>query len=158
MNIAPVNQCNRALLPTTRLGWDDINFEDECIAVSRMRSKTSRPRVIPFEPNFKAWLDTIPRGSAGPVYNQKNHRNQFDRLLSAARIEKSDWIQDGLRHTYGSARWLLDKDMHRLARHMGNSERVCIDHHLSTSMTKATTQALFAIMQPRSLEAPSANP
>jgi integrase len=131
-----------------RLRWEDINFEDECVVISKMRSKTSRPRVIPFEPNFKSWLNTIPRGSIGGVYNQKNHRNQFDRLLVAAGMKKSDWIQDGLRHTYGSARWLIDKDMYRLARHMGNSERVCIDHYLSTSMTKATAQALFAITPP----------
>jgi hypothetical protein len=73
-------------------------------------------------------------------------------------MKKNDWIQDGLRHTYGSARWLIDRDMYQLARHMGNSERVCVDHYLSTSMTKATAQALFAIMPPRSLEAPSTNP
>jgi integrase len=141
-----------------RLRWEDINFEDECIVISKMRSKTSRPRVIPFEPSFKAWLCTIACGSAGPVYNQKNHRNQFDRLLAAAGMKKSDWIQDGLRHTYGSARWLIDKDMYQLARHMGNSERVCVDHYLSTSMTKATAQALFAIMPLQSLEGPSTKP
>jgi integrase/recombinase XerD len=131
-----------------RLRWEDINAEDECIVISKMRSKTSRPRIIPFEANFKAWLNTIPRGMSGGVYNQKNHRNQFNRLLSAAGMRKSDWIQDGLRHTYGSARWLLDKDMYQLARQMGNSERVCVDHYLSTSMTKLTAQELFAIMPP----------
>ncbi|MEI6872159.1 MAG: tyrosine-type recombinase/integrase, partial [Verrucomicrobiota bacterium] len=131
-----------------RLRWEDINFEDDCIVISKMRSKTSRPRSIPFEPNFKKWLNTIPRENIGPVYNQKNHRNQFNRLMDAAGLEKSDWIQDGLRHTYGSARWLLDKDMYRLARQMGNSERVCIDHYLSTSMTKAAAQAIFAIQPP----------
>ena len=40
----------------------------------------------------------------------------------------------------------------------GDSERVCVDHYLSTSMTKATAEALFAIMPPQSLEAPSTDP
>ena len=124
-----------------RLLWEDISFEDSCIVISKMRTKTKRPRSIPFNPSFKAWLDTIPQKNTGPVYNQKNHRNQFDRLLGAARVTRAEWIQDGLRHTYGSARWLLDKDLEKLARHMGNSARVCVNHYLSTAMSKDTARA-----------------
>lgn len=58
------------------------------------------------------------------------------------------WIQDGLRHTYGSARWLLDKDLAKLAKDMGNSPDVCSEYYLSTDMSKEMARAIFAIMPP----------
>jgi len=131
-----------------RLLWEDICFEDECINISKKRTKTKRPRSIPFDSTFKAWLATIPRGTSGPVYNQKNHRNQLYQLRDAAQMSRDAWIQDGLRHTYGSARWLLDKDLDKLARHMGNSPNICVGYYLSTAMSKETARAIFAIMPP----------
>jgi len=69
-----------------RLRWEDINFEDECIVISKMRSKTSRPRVIPFEPNFKAWLNTITRGSTGPLGPLRSTSSEFRFVQGCATI------------------------------------------------------------------------
>lgn len=132
-----------------RLLWEDICFEDECISIHKKPTKIKRkPRIVPFTPALKAWLTTIPRCLSGPVYNQANHRNQLEALQEAAGMLGDAWIQDGLRHTYGSARWLLDKDLAKLAKDMGNSPDVCSEYYLSTDMSKEMARAIFAIMPP----------
>jgi len=130
-----------------RIKWDMLRTEEGKIALPASVTKTGVPRKFPMEPNLKAWLQTCNPGE-GLVYNAKNHREQFARMLAAAHFPRKNWKQDGLRHTYGSAMFVLCDNLPMVAHHMGNKEEVCKKHYLATEMSETTARAIFAILPP----------
>jgi integrase len=129
-----------------RVEWEMILLDKNKIVIPKTKSKTSLPRTIPLEPNLKAWLMTCDPKPAGRVYPMQKHGDRFKRFREAACIHR--WKPDALRHTYGSAMFVLNDNLTQVANNLGNTVKITADHYLCTTMTEETAQALFSIMPP----------
>jgi integrase len=121
------------------LRWEDFDWDDREIAVRTETSKTGIPRRCPITDNLYAllqpWRDRGTRGPVAPI--GKRYDREFGnggRLVLAINAklkgdltgpcEKIEWFNDALRHSYGSYRMAIIKNMHTLAYEMGNSVAV----------------------------------
>lgn len=116
-----------------KLNFKDINYDGKQIYVRKSTSKIKDDRYVPIEPVLLKWLGTF-KNHEGLVIPQ-NFRKRFDAVKKKAgfKIKSTDegkqWIQDGLRHTYGSMWLAKNKKLAELAEHMGNSEYVIRKHY-----------------------------
>lgn len=123
-----------------KLNFNDINFAGKQIYVRKETSKIKDDRFVPIEPVLLKWLGSF-KNYQGLVIPQ-NFRKRFDAIKSKAGFklrsedEGKDWIQDGLRHTYGSM-WLAKHEKRaKLAEHMGNSEYILRKHYRKVVSTQ----------------------
>lgn len=116
-----------------KLDFKDINLSGKQIYVRKSTSKIKDDRYVPIEPVLLKWLSSF--GNHQGLVIPQNFRRRFDKVrkLSGYRVrskkEGKDWIQDGLRHTYGSMWLAKNKKLSELAEHMGNSEYVIRKHY-----------------------------
>jgi integrase len=121
------------------LRWEDFDWDDREISVRPETCKTGIPRRCPIVDNLydllQPWRD---RGARGPVApTGKRYDREFGndgRLVKAINAkltgdltgpcDKVEWFNDALRHSYGSYRMPIIKNMHQLAYEMGNSVQV----------------------------------
>ena len=129
-----------------RVTWEMIRFDKNKIALPASITKTKLPRTIPLAPNLKAWLLTCNPQPEGSVHPTQKHTEPFGRFKKAASINK--WKPDALRHTYGSAMFVLTDNLTEVANNLGNDVKITAKHYLCTTVTENTARALFAILPP----------
>jgi integrase len=108
------------------------------IEVKARHSKTRRYRLVPIQPNLKAWLTKFPGNSSAIGYSRRKFRNAY----KAAGIE--EWKLDILRHSYGTYRLPILKSADALALEMGNSSQV-IFRHYRRPMSEKDAREYFAL-------------
>jgi site-specific recombinase XerD len=62
-----------------RLSWDEVNVARGFIEIKTAKSKTSRRRLIPMQPNLVAWLSLF-KGKTGPLWQGDIHEKLFDQF------------------------------------------------------------------------------
>ena len=107
-------------------------------------TKTGRPRQVPLCKAAQAWL-TPYRHLTGNVLPER-YREKLVRRLR--KISGLTWIQDGLRHSYGSYRRAQTKDIAQLSEEMGNTVQVCMDHYANPHVDSKDAEAFFNLMPP----------
>jgi integrase len=142
-----------------RLNWkaikldetDDAGAGKAVIAISRMVAKKVRvSRLAPIAPNLAELL--LPyRGRVGPLYPHKSWRTIEDQLQDEIeRLEKLtglEWKNNVLRHSFGSHRLAIVKNIAQVAYEMGNSpQKVRENYNDPKSETEAKTY--FSIAKP----------
>jgi integrase len=120
------------------LDWSDIHLDTLEIEVKARHSKTRRYRLVPIQPNLKAWLTKFPGNSSAIGYSRRKFRDAY----KSAGID--EWQLDILRHSYGTYRLPILKSADALALEMGNSSQV-IFRHYRRPMTEKDARAYFAL-------------
>ncbi len=108
-----------------KLDWSEIDLESGHVEVTAAKSKTAKRRLIPISENLAAWIQPIAK-VRGPVA-PKQLRKRFDVVKSRAGFQQ--WVQNGMRHSYGSYRLAQCHDAARVSLEMGNSPQMVFAHY-----------------------------
>ena len=105
-----------------RLDWSDIRTEDGVIRLSRKITKTSRERLVPIQPNLRAWLAPY-RSLRGNLVDSLNISRAMlrEKLRGAATAAGLNWIANGLRHSFASYYLALTEDPGKTSLACGHS-------------------------------------
>ena len=123
------------------LDWSDIHLDSSQIEVRARHSKTRRHRLVPIQPNLKAWLETYRKDAGVVAFSRRKFRDAYRNAGFA------EWPLDVLRHSYGTYRLPILKSAESLALEMGNSPDV-IFRHYRRAMDEKTAAEYFKI-EPR---------
>jgi integrase len=104
----------------------------------KMRGRANR--VVELSPGGAAWLAAQPAGIHPPTTGE---RRQICRLAGGV-----EWIQDGARHTWISAKCEMEQNDGRVARMAGTSEGI-IHAHYHALMSRAAARAVERLGLPR---------
>ena len=161
-----------------RLDWDKINLKSRTITVTGKNAKTKKKRAVPISDNLAAWLETVPEGErAGGIYYYRRALRRVLGQEQAAKAEKRAeleaqaaregrklsgptpdetpapevlrWGQDIMRHTFGSYRQAVIKNINQLCEEMGNTPHIARTHYLDPP--DAETAAEFWAITPASV-------
>lgn len=142
-----------------RLDWDKINLKSQTITVTGKNAKNKKKRAVPISDNLAAWLETVPEGErAGGIYYYRRALRRVLGQEQAAKAEKRAeleaqaaregrklsgptpdetpapevlrWGQDIMRHTFGSYRQAVIKNINQLCEEMGNTPHIARTHYL----------------------------
>jgi integrase len=116
-----------------RVQWDDYNFQTNELYVKK--GKTNARHII-LEPVASEWLKlhrkNFPKKKAPfvKIPNLSNRERDIREKIKA--LIKERWIQDGLRHGFGTFYKNRIKDIGRVADYMGNSADMVKRHYART--------------------------
>ena len=142
-----------------RLDWDKINLKSRTITVTGKNAKTKKKRAVPISDNLAAWLETVPEAErAGEIYYYRRAlrrvlgQEQATKAEKRAKLEAQAaregrklsgptpdetpapevlrWGQDIMRHTFGSYRQAVIKNINQLCEEMGNTPHIARTHYL----------------------------
>lgn len=108
-----------------RLEWRDVRLEQGFIEVKAKNSKTASRRLVPIQPNLSAWLTPYSE-QTGPVCRMQKIQRKSSELAAKLKLK---WPNNGLRHSYGSYRLAILKNVAELALEMGNSPGMIFRHY-----------------------------
>lgn len=123
-----------------RLTWPKVNLKTGYITIDTTVAKTNSRRIVPIQPNLKAWLAPLVQ-KQGKVCVYGNVTNELMKLARAAGVE---WKQNALRHSYASYRLAIVQDAPKVALEMGNSPKM-IQQHYRQLVTPEDGATWFAI-------------
>ena len=149
------------LCPVTRRGvgkdplrWEDIKLDWETphIEIRPETSKTGDRRLIPISPALLAWLKPLHKGEGritpakAPSKRHHNIPSITDELAQAAGVK--EWKANANRHSFGSYRTALTKNLGEVALEMGNSPATIKQHYLEAVQT-CEAKEFFALTPER---------
>jgi len=114
------------------LTWDYVRYESDIIEVPANVSKNKKRKLIPITPTLKAWLKYLGNPKSGTIIS-KSKINQAPKELSQY-IDK--WKDNALRHSYGSYRVAILKDLAAVSLEMDNSPSIIKKHYLEAQEEK----------------------
>jgi len=124
-----------------RLRWDHITNDYIRVPPGQYRVKSTR--LVPIQPNLKAWLATC-RKTEDLVLTFKNPNNQLVPLFEKAGVELRHNV---LRHSFGSYRVAITQNVAQTALEMGNSPPMIRKHYVEV-VPKEEGEAWFSILPP----------
>lgn len=133
----------------TRLQWEAIHLEDECIIISGDVAKTRSHRIVPIEANLADWLGTVPKSERTGSVTPPNWAKKYQIVRKASGIGKRQ--QDILRHTFASAHLAAYNDFNELQAAMGHGTTEMILKHYKALMHKKDAVKFWSI-RPNSTE------
>ena len=110
-----------------QLHWEDVLWDQGYIEIKARKAKTKARRLVPIQPNLRAWLEPY-RESSGAICNFHSLSERYEKLSIKAGI---GWRQNALRHSYGSYRLAQIQDAAKVALEMGNSPQMLFKHYRS---------------------------
>lgn len=124
---------------------EELDWNDNCIRIPAEVSKTGFPRITPLLPAARAWLEWagVHPGSTGPVC-ESNLAEYGETLRLGKDVFKTGWPQDALRHSYGSYRNAIIRNLPQVAEEMGTSESM-LKKHYHNPRSKEEGEAWFAL-------------
>lgn len=145
------------------LRWEDFDWEAREISVRAETAKTDTPRPVPILDNLYAWLapwrDSKAKGPVCPGKDDQlprpdNERRRFLREAKQALHRPGElalvdlrYPSNGYRHSYGSYRMAILRNMQELSYEMGNSVEM-IKRNYNNPRTQAEAKAWFSIYPP----------
>jgi integrase len=137
-----------------KLDWSDVNLTDRVIEIRPSVSKNGRRRFVDISENAASWLEAY-RQLAGVLTGRTV---PFDKSLLTARrrvvqgkTKVSEWIQQGMRHSFCSY-WLAKyKDVNKLVLQSGHTDAHTMWEHYHRGVTEAEAAKFWAIMPPADL-------
>ncbi|MBK1884171.1 hypothetical protein JIN85_17255 [Luteolibacter pohnpeiensis] len=146
------------IAPTRRKGFsksgkrgllrEEIDFRFKVIHLPAEVSKVATPRKVPLCDAALAWLEWagVEEGQTGPVCMRNPSEEEETKRLGKV-VFKTGWPQDVLRHSYGSFRNSLIRNLPQVAEEMGTSETM-LRRHYHNPRTKEEGEAWFE-MRPK---------
>lgn len=131
---------------------EEIDWEDNCIRVSDVVSKTGIPRVIPLLPTARVWLEWagVHAGQTGPVCEENLAEIGETKRLGEV-VFKTGWPKDALRHSYGSYRNAIVRSLSQVAEEMGTSVAM-LKKHYHNPRSRSEGEAWFALRPPENTQ------
>jgi len=112
------------------LRCEEIDWQFNVIRLPAEVSKINTPRHVPLLPAARAWLEWagIRPGMVGAVCGV-NPTEAGETLRLGKVVFKTGWPQDALRHSYGSFRNAMLRNLPQVAEEMGTSETMLRRHY-----------------------------
>ncbi len=124
-----------------RLTWEQIHWDEGHIVIAGRGAKTRTRRLVPILDALREWIpNPPPSGSVWPLAEKSFHRARTE----TKRCSGVEWLQDGLRHTWISARVAITSNAAQVALDAGNSPEIIFKHYRALK-TKAEAEAWFDI-------------
>ena len=127
-----------------RLEWSDVNLAEGHIVVDRQKDKTGRRRIVPIQPNLKAWLKPHVK-ETGYVCPHYSHDStlliEFSKAFKIAGIPS---VHNGFRHSYASHRLAIAKSTEEVGLEMNTSPRKLFQNYREL-VTEKTAVAYFDV-------------
>ncbi|ODU24412.1 MAG: hypothetical protein ABS95_01890 [Verrucomicrobia bacterium SCN 57-15] len=124
-----------------RIDWSDVHLAEGHIEIKAAKAKTRVRRLVPVQPNLRAWLSPYAR-PAGPVQPFVNLGNQFLKLATRANVS---WKRNGLRHSFISYRVAQTQNVAMVALEAGNSPAIISRNYLK-HVSRADAERWFGIV------------
>ena len=127
------------------LRWEDFRWSENQIVLRAETSKTDRTRYVPLSKNIKKWLAPFKKES-GPVIPLKS--GTFYGAIGRLRDDTGTTGREknnALRHSYGSYRNAIIRNIGQLAEEMGNSPGIARKNY-ERPQPKAVADEWFGIM------------
>ena len=141
-----------------RLNWEDVDFEQGLIEIGAGKAKTAQRRHVPIQPNLAKWLEPY-RNERGLILKLPKTQLAVRRVVepdlddATGKPEKGvKWKPNALRHSYGSYRLPILKNLNELALEMGNSPSMIMRHYREL-VKPAEALKFWAIEPPASAKA-----
>jgi integrase len=134
--------CGIRSAEVVRLEWADVLWDQGYIELKARKAKTKARRLVPIQPNLRAWLEPY-RGSIGLIF--EGNQNYSYRMLAKASGVK--WKKNALRHSYASYRLAQIQDAAKVALEMGNSPQILFKHYREL-VTPDMAERWFGIFPP----------
>ena len=136
------------------LRWEDIKLDWDTphIEVRPETSKTGDRRLIPISPTLLAWLKPLHKGEGritpakAPSKRHHNIPSITEELAQAAGVK--EWKANANRHSFGSYRTALTKNLGEVALEMGNSPATIKQHYLE-AVQVCEAEEFFALTPKR---------
>jgi integrase len=110
-----------------RVEWADLNFEGKEVFVKPLGKTGSRRFVLRNTETLWVWLKHVKAKFPNePLNPAKNHEN----LQKKLRLDFGGWIQDGLRHSFGTYYHNLIRSIPEVVYVMGNSVGIAKRHYV----------------------------
>jgi hypothetical protein len=106
------------------LKWDAIKRKQGIIDLPAATSKVRKRRLLPITPLLESWLAAMPPGK-GAICPRLPAENVTGEIGAAV----GGWRKNALRHSYGSYRAAVQKDLPALALEMGTSVGIIEKHY-----------------------------
>ncbi len=126
----------------SRLDWKEVHLDRNFIEVTALKSKTASRRLVPTQPNLKAWLTPYAK-KAGRV-ETPNHRKSLEAAQQRAGLER--WPRNGLRHSFASYHLAKFQDSSALALQLGHTTTGLLFAHYREVVTPEDAEAYWQIM------------
>jgi integrase len=108
-----------------RLTWENVRIGERLIEIKGAKAKTASRRIIPMNDTLVSWLAPYARES-GTVAPFGKLGQALRRRCEAVGVV---FKRNALRHSYGSYRLAVIKNVNELALEMGNSPRMVFAHY-----------------------------
>lgn len=128
--IAPTGRKIKSRRNKRGLRCEEIDFEWKVIRVPAEVSKVGAPRIVPLCAAALEWLEWagLEAGQTGPVC-LRNPSEEDETARLGKEVFKTGWPQDALRHSYGSFRNAILRNLPQVAEEMGTSETMLRRHY-----------------------------
>lgn len=132
------------------LRCEDIDWEFSVVRIAAEVSKVGRPRHVPLCDAAKEWLTwaDIKEGMTGPVCLRNPSQAKELERVAARLFPGQGWPQDVLRHSFGSYRNGVLRNLGQVAEEMGTSETM-LHRHYHNPRTKEEAAEWFAAVPPK---------
>lgn len=130
--IAPLTGKRKSRRKKRGLRAEEIDWTFRVIRVPEEVSKVDTARNIPFPEHAEEWLRWagFEPGMTGPVCDQNMTDGGETGRLGPIVFGEEGWPQNALRHTYGSCRNAMIRNLHQVAEEMGTSvDRMNKNYH-----------------------------
>lgn len=126
------------------LRWEDFQWAEKQIFVRPETAKTGRQRYVPISDNLAAWLELY-KGRQGLVIPRPASALYEETKALPAR--KVTYKKNALRHSYGSYRNAIIRNINQLAEEMGNSPAIARRNY-EKPQPRSVAEKWFGIMPP----------
>jgi integrase len=132
-----------------KLAWSDIDLAEKVVTIRPEVSKTNRRRFVDLSDNAILWLESY-RSKGGQTagrivtYTESELRGHRRKNWEAAGV--TEWIQQGMRHTYCS-NWLAKhKDVNKLVLQSGHDSPDTMWRHYHRGTTAEEAERFWSIV------------
>ena len=112
-----------------RVRWEDFNFKTNQLLV---RKGKTHPRHVNLQPVALAWIQHHRQNTAaGKPFVDLQPADFRERTIHQSALD-GKWVQDGLRHGFGTLFNALTQNIEKVAHEMGNSITIAKKHYART--------------------------
>lgn len=126
-----------------RLDWRFVDFDRGHIEISMNISKTRKRRMVPMQPNLRAWLQPIAKVAGQIIERDLRYR----RRAAQKRAGIGTAEEHIMRHSFVSYRLAQQPDSARVALEAGHDQNTLFTHYLNL-VTSKDADHYFAIFPP----------
>lgn len=143
--IAPAGKKGASKRNKRGIRCEEIDFQFKVIRLPQEVSKVDAPRLVPLGDAALSWLEWagLRPGMTGQVC-ARNPSEKGETARLGAEVFRTGWPQDALRHSYGSFRNAIIRNLPQVAEEMGTSETM-LRRHYHNPRTLEEGEAWFSL-------------